>query len=130
MCVSTTRLLWFVVLIAPAIAHADLYARYLPHPPPAEGRVYDNLDIYVSSGRVLMTGWNISGTTYSIWFDGQDGSFRVYDQEKQGYYLFSPRTFEADRVRQAGFRTEMESRLKGVPEQQRDAMRRFLQGNR
>lgn len=127
MLLSATRLLWCVALSAPAIAHADLYARYLPYPPPPEGEVYDNLDVYVSQGKVLMTGRSKSGTVYSVWFDGADGSFRVYDSGSHGYYMFGTESFASVVSQKRSFRAEMETKLNSVPESQREVMRRTLE---
>jgi hypothetical protein len=114
-------------LALPRGGGADLFIRYLPHPLPPQGEVYDNLDVYLSGGKVLMTGQSRSGTTYSAWYDSADATFRIYDPGRRGYYALNRETFSASRVQHRRFRRDMASKLRSTPETKKSAMQQALE---
>lgn len=131
----TVRLLLALAYLALLIpgAKADLFIRYLPPEIPdtsdkaqtdtggalnasLSGEIRNNLDIYITGGRALLTGKGNSGQEYSLWFDGGSRIFRIFDNTRQGYFELHPNVFQNSKRLREGLRKALGNKLKNSPE--------------
>ncbi len=93
----------------------------------AEFEVRDNLDIFVTQGRALLTGKGRTGEVYSLWFDENNGTFRVLDATRQAYFEVLPEYFKRVEIDRRRRQTNLEARLKTRPPEQHAKLIEFVE---
>jgi hypothetical protein len=110
-----------------ATAHADVLFRYTPDGKPATDTTTGNLDLYVSSVKVLMTGRGHNGKTYSVWYDSAKDNFTLLDEQRKGYFELRTSMFDGLKQQQAQLRADMEHQLQTSPPEKHAQIRSFVE---
>jgi hypothetical protein len=110
-----------------ATAYADVLLRYTPDGKPPTDTTTDNLDLYVTSTRVLMTGRGHDARTYSVWYDSAKDNFTLLDAQRKGYFELRASMFDGLKQQQAQLRADMEQQLQTSPPENHAKIRSFVE---
>lgn len=114
------------LLLPAALANAATLIRYVPDPLPDDGKLYNNLNVYVAPEGVVLTGRTRDDTEYTVWFDAQDGVFRILDPRRGGYFALRVSDAESFRREQDELLASIEERVaQAEDEEKREAIRNF-----
>ncbi len=136
----------FVVLISfAAETWADLFLRYLPPATAqvsgrfvpeastntaddADANVRGNLDVHITQGQAMLTGYSGSGAEHVVWFDSKDQTFRILDGSGAAFFEVSPSWFQSFDEGRKRLQRELQVKLKNAPPEDHKKIISFAQG--